>query len=115
MEITSFLLKALNWKSPRSNKIQNYWLHRFLAAHLHITKYFNTIMEKPEKVPEWLTTGIRRHQGSQKLPTYSMLDDHAQDHNRHNSQRISSHLKSRAYYQQSKLDVTLEIKGARSN
>jgi len=47
------------------NKItQNYWLQAFLAAHLHITKYFNAIMEEAEKVPEWLTTGIRREQGS---------------------------------------------------
>jgi len=43
-------------------------------------------MEEPEKVPAWLTTGIKRQQGSQKLPTYSMLDDHLQDPNRHDSQ-----------------------------
>ena len=86
MEITIFLLKALNWKSHRSHKIQNYWLQAFLAPHLHVTKYFNAIMEGPEKIPAWLTTGIKRQQGSQKLPTYSMLDDHLRDPNRHNSQ-----------------------------
>ena len=87
MEITSFLLKALNWKSHRSDKIQNYWFQAFLAAHLHITEYFNAIMEEPEKVPAWLTTEIIRQQGSQKLPPYSMLDEHVQDPNRNNSQQ----------------------------
>jgi hypothetical protein len=79
-------VKTLNWKSPRSDKMQNYCLQAFLAAHLHITKHFNAIMEEPEKVPASPTTGIRIQQGSQKLPTYSMLNDHVQDPNRHNSQ-----------------------------
>jgi hypothetical protein len=86
MEITYFLLKALNWKSPRSDKIQNYCFQSFLAAHLHIRKYFHAIMEEPEKVPASPTTGIRIQKGSQKLPTYSVFDDHVQDPNRHNSQ-----------------------------
>jgi hypothetical protein len=86
MEIILFLLKALIWKSPRSDKIQNYHLQAFLAAHLHITKYFHAIMEEPEKVPASSTMGIRRQQGNQKLPIYSMRGNHLQDPNRHNSQ-----------------------------
>jgi hypothetical protein len=58
METTSFLLKAHNWKSPGSDQIQNYWLKVFPAAHRHITENFNTIMEEPEKIPDWITTGI---------------------------------------------------------
>jgi hypothetical protein len=58
MELTSFLSKAHNWKSPGSDQIQNYWLKAFPAAHRHITKNFNTIMEETEKIPVWLTTGI---------------------------------------------------------
>jgi hypothetical protein len=87
MEITSFLSKAPNCKSPGSDKIPNYWLQAFLAAYQHFTEYFKAILEEPEKVPEWLTIGIRRQQGSQKLPTYIMLDNHVQDPNRHNSQK----------------------------
>jgi len=38
MEITSFLSKAHNWKSPGNDKIQNYWLKAISAAHSHVTK-----------------------------------------------------------------------------
>ena len=49
---------AHNWKSTGNDQIQNYWLTAFPAAHRHITKNFNGLMVKPEKVPEWLTTEI---------------------------------------------------------
>ena len=55
-EITSYLLKVHNWKSPEHDQIQNYWLQAFPATHRHITKNFNAIIEELEKAPEWLTT-----------------------------------------------------------
>jgi hypothetical protein len=58
MEIASFLSKIHNWKSPGSDKIQNYWLKAFPAVHRHITKNFDTIMEEPEKMPDGLTIKI---------------------------------------------------------
>ena len=58
MEITSYLSKAHNLKSPGNDQIQNYWLKAFPATHRHITKYFNAIIEEPEKAPDWLTAGI---------------------------------------------------------
>jgi len=57
-EITSYLFKAHNSKSPGNDQIQNYWLKVFPATHKHITKNFNEIIEEPEKAPDWLTTGI---------------------------------------------------------
>jgi len=57
-EITSYLSKAHNWKSPGNYQIQNYWLKAFPATHKHITKNFNAIIEEPAKAPDWLTTGI---------------------------------------------------------
>ena len=57
MEITSFLSKAYNQKSPGNDQIQNYCLKAFPAAHRHITKNLSGIMEEPERVPDWLTTG----------------------------------------------------------
>jgi len=57
-EITSYLSKAHNWKSPGSEQIQNYLLKAFPATHRHITKNFKTIIEEPEKASDWLTTGI---------------------------------------------------------
>jgi len=44
-EITSFLSKAHNWKSPGNDQIQNYWFKAFPATHRHITKNFNAIIE----------------------------------------------------------------------
>jgi len=58
MEITSYLSKAHNWKSPGSDQIQNYSLKAFPATHGHITKNFSAVIEEPEKAPGWLTTGI---------------------------------------------------------
>jgi len=57
-EITSYLSEAHNWKYPGNDQIQNYWLKYFPAIHRHIIKNFNTIIEEPEKEPDWLTTGI---------------------------------------------------------
>jgi len=57
-EITSYLSKFHNWKSPGSDEVQNYWIKAFPATHRHITKNFNTTIEEPEKAPDWLTTGI---------------------------------------------------------
>jgi len=58
MEITSYLSKVYNWKSPGNDQIQHYWFKTFPATHRHITENFNAIIEEPEKVPDWLTTGI---------------------------------------------------------
>jgi len=37
-EITSYLSKAHNWKSPGNDQIQNYWFKAFPATHRHIAK-----------------------------------------------------------------------------
>jgi hypothetical protein len=58
MEITLYLSKAHNWKSPGKDQIHNYWLKAFPATHKHIAKNFNVIIEEPEKATDWLTTGI---------------------------------------------------------
>jgi len=52
------LSKAHNWKFPGNDQIQNYWLKAFPATHRHIVKNFTAIIEEPEKLPDWLTTGI---------------------------------------------------------
>jgi hypothetical protein len=56
-QTTSFLSTAHNCISG-GDQIQNYWLKTLPAASRHITKNFNAIMEEPEKIPEWMTTGI---------------------------------------------------------
>jgi len=51
-EITSYLSKAHNWKSPGSDQIQNYWLKAFPATHRHITKNFIAIIEELGNAPD---------------------------------------------------------------
>ena len=58
MEITLYLSKVNNWKSPGNDQIQNYWIKAFPATHRRTAKNFNAIIEEPEKAPNWLTTGI---------------------------------------------------------
>jgi len=47
-----------NWKSPGSDQIHNNWLKAFSAAHKHITKNINAVIQELQKVCDWLTTGI---------------------------------------------------------
>jgi hypothetical protein len=46
MEMTSFLSKTNNWKSPGIDQISNYWLKAFPATHSYITKSFNILIEE---------------------------------------------------------------------
>jgi len=57
-EITYYLSKAHNWKSPGNDQIQNYCLRAFPATHRYITTNFKAIIEELEKAPDWLTTGM---------------------------------------------------------
>jgi hypothetical protein len=47
-----------NWKSPGSDQIHNNWLKAFSAAHRHITQNISAVIQEPQKVRDWLTTGI---------------------------------------------------------
>ena len=51
MEITLYLSKAHNCKSPGNDQIQNDWLKALPATHRHIAKNFNAIIKEPEKAP----------------------------------------------------------------
>jgi hypothetical protein len=53
-ETTSFLSKLTTGSLLEAN----YWLRAFPATHSYITKFINTIIEEPNKIPDWLTTGI---------------------------------------------------------
>jgi len=57
-EITSYLSKTHNWKSPGNDQIRTYWLKALPATHRHITNNFNAIIEEMEKAADWLTTRI---------------------------------------------------------
>jgi hypothetical protein len=53
-----FLSKIHKWKPPGSDKLPSYWVRAFPATHSYNTKIFNTIIEKPQLMPDWLGKGI---------------------------------------------------------
>jgi hypothetical protein len=69
-EITLYLSKAHNWKSPGNDQIQNYCLQASPATHRHITKNFNAIIEEPEKTRDWLTTRVPKSGDSKEVRNY---------------------------------------------
>jgi hypothetical protein len=86
------------------------------------TNYRLTLLEEPEKTPEWLTTGVTyllpkigRQQSSQKLPTNHVLNNHVQDTNRNLTRRVSTHLEAQSLLPAEQNDVTLKVKDERSN
>ena len=120
MEITSYLSKPHNWKSPGNDQIQHYCLKAFPATHRHITKIFNATIEEPEKAPDWLTAGITyllpKSGDSNQVRNYrpiTCLTTMYETLTGIITKRISTHLEEQSLYQQSKKDVTLEVKVAR--
>jgi len=94
----------------------------FPATHRHIAKSFNAILEEPEKAPHWLTKGITylipKSGESREVRNYrpiTCLTTMYKTLTGIIATRMSHIWKSRAYYQQSKTDVTLEVKVARIN
>ena len=51
-EITLYLSKTHNWKSPGNDQIQNYWLKALPATRRYIAKNYNAITEELEKTPD---------------------------------------------------------------
>jgi hypothetical protein len=45
-------------ESRGSEQIQKSWLTAFPAAHRHIARNFNAIVEELKKIAEWMTRGI---------------------------------------------------------
>lgn len=58
-EETSNAIKNIaSWKAPEPDSIQNYWYKVFRSAHGQLTRCYNKILEQPEEMPEFITTGI---------------------------------------------------------
>ena len=121
MYVTSFLSQAHNLKSG-SDQIQNYWFKSLPDVHRPITINFYSVMEEPEKVPDWPNTRIMyllsKSGDSQEINNYrpiSCLTTIYQTLTGITAERISTLWKSRTYCQRSIKGTTLELKGARIN
>ena len=49
--------KILNWKSPRPDGVQGYWLKKLTASHERIGKQTNNIITNREDIPKWMVLG----------------------------------------------------------
>ena len=50
--------KSSNWKSPRKDKVTNFWLKHLVSIHEDMSKAYTNIIENPEETPECLTEGL---------------------------------------------------------
>ena len=44
-----------NWKSPRPDGVQGYWLKKLTALHECIAKQMENIIGNREDIPKWMT------------------------------------------------------------
>ena len=57
-EVTHAIKKSSNWKSPRKDKVTNFWLKHLVSIHEDMSKAYTNIIENPEETPECLTEGL---------------------------------------------------------
>ncbi|KAI5716587.1 hypothetical protein M8J76_009066 [Diaphorina citri] len=73
-EIATIAAKLSNWKSPGADKVQNFWVKKFTAAHGPLARVFSKALRNPESIPDWLMlgkTGI--YQGDSLSPLWFCL------------------------------------------
>ncbi|KAI5692888.1 hypothetical protein M8J75_003197 [Diaphorina citri] len=56
-EIATIAAKLSNWKSPGADKVQNFWVKKFTAAHGPLARVFSKALRNPESIPDWLMLG----------------------------------------------------------
>ena len=49
--------KIPNWKCPRPDGVQGYWLKSFMALHEIIAGQLNDVVYDGVEIPKWITTG----------------------------------------------------------
>ena len=52
LKLNAALTKSLKRKSPRIDKVPNFWLNVLFWSHVMFKKLLNEIMQNPEKTPE---------------------------------------------------------------
>ena len=56
-EIESATSEFSNWKSPRLDKLHNFWWNKLTTLHPKVAVAFDKLIVQPENCPDWLTTG----------------------------------------------------------
>lgn len=86
-DVERVIKKTLNWKSSGRDKIQKFWYKQFKSTLEHLTKYYTSIVERPELTPNFMSSGISYLQPktaqytenpekyrSNNMPTYNLQD-----------------------------------------
>ena len=55
-EIKSSTSKLSDWKSPRLDKLHNFWWDKVTTLHPKVAIAFDKMIAQPENCPDWLTT-----------------------------------------------------------
>jgi len=53
-QVSRLIAKTLNWKAPRPEGINNFWIKRFTATHSYRAHHFNQFMEDAGNIPDFL-------------------------------------------------------------
>jgi len=57
-QVTRLNATALNWKAPRPDRINNFWIKHFTSTYSYSAHYFNKFMADAEKIPDFLIRDI---------------------------------------------------------
>lgn len=68
-DVQKAVRRTLNWKTPGPDKIQNFWIKQFKSTHRQLANCFTSILERPEIIPDFMTSGITYLKP--KTPQYS--------------------------------------------
>ena len=49
--------KIPNWKAPRRDSVQEYWIKNLSSLHEHVSSQMNKILMEENDLPEWMTHG----------------------------------------------------------
>ena len=74
-DLKEALKKEQKWKSPRIDKVPNFWLNTFDSIHGNMINCFKRALTNHETNPQWLTQGI-----TYPIPNASHVESFAHDH-----------------------------------
>ena len=49
--------KMPNWKAPRHDSVQGFWIKRLDKMHERIVTQLNELLEETKEIPSWMTYG----------------------------------------------------------
>ncbi|CAH2017148.1 unnamed protein product [Acanthoscelides obtectus] len=57
-DVVKAIGRTSNWRAPGPDGVHTYWIKAFTSTHQQLAKCYSTFLERPETIPEFLTTGV---------------------------------------------------------